>query len=345
MTRTIQILAGLLVVQIVVAALLLVLPAQSTQGRLRPLLDQLSEADVTAVTIHERPDKEVRLAKKDDQWVLPDVDDYPVDKTKVSDLLGKLTSIQVGEPLATTAASHGRLQVSADSYNRRVDLTTSQGARRLFFGSSRGTSANVRLDGSDEVYLTTKLAPFDIASDLASWINTLYFTATEQEVGRVVLTTLSGTLTFQRNVSDVWEFQGLAAGETFNPSRLETILSRVSSLYMTRPLGKVEKPEYGLSRPAAVLTLTLKSDAAGADPLVLAIGARDDKDSTYVVKSSRSPWFVRVNAFVVEDIVNAKREDFLQAPPTPEPSPEPTATPGPEPTPEPTSTAQPTPTP
>jgi hypothetical protein len=75
--------------------------------------------------------------------------------------------------------------------------------------------------------------------------------------------------------------------------------------------------------------------------LVLKIGARDDKDNTYVVKVSRSPWFVRVNAFVVEDIVNAKREDFLQPPPTPEP----TATAAAEPTPEPTVTVAPEPTP
>jgi hypothetical protein len=341
MNRTIQILAGVLVVQVVAAALLIVLSAQSTQSRLRPLLDQLSEADVTALVIHERPDKEVRIAKKDDQWVLPDVEDYPVDKTKVSDLLSKLIGIQVGEPVATTSASHARLQVSGDSYNRRVDLTTGQGTRRLFFGSSRGTSSNVRIDGSDEVFLTTKLAPFDIASDISGWISTLYFTVTEKEVGRVALTTISGTLTFQRNVSDVWEFQGLATGESFNPSRLETILSRVSALYMTRPLGKTEKPEYGLAQPAAILTLTLKSDVSNLDPLVLKIGARDDKDNTYVVKASRSPWFVQVNAFIVEDIVNAKREDFLQLPPTPEP----TATPAVEPTPAPTATAAPEPTP
>jgi hypothetical protein len=345
MNRTIQILAGLLVIQVVIALLLLILPAQSTQGRLRPLLNQLTEADVTALTIHERPDKEVRMVKKDDQWVLPDVEDYPVDKVRVSDLITKLISIQVGDPVATTSASHARLQVSADSYNRRVDLTTgSQGERRLFLGSSRGNSANVRLDGSDEVFLTNKLAPFDIASDLSGWIDTRYVTVTEQEVSRVVLTTISGTLTFQRNVSDVWEFQGVAAGETFNPSRLENILSRVSVLNMTRPLGKSEKPEYGLGQPLAVLTLTLKSDAS---ELVLKVGARDDKDSTYVVKSSRSPWFVRVNTFVLEDIVNAKREEFLQLPPTPEPTLTPIAAPALEPTAQPTPAAAPelTPTP
>ncbi|MCL6512156.1 MAG: DUF4340 domain-containing protein [Anaerolineae bacterium] len=327
MNRRNQILAALLIVQLIVGVLAVVLPAQAAQTQSRPLLEQLTDADVTALTIREQPDKEVRIARKDDQWVLPDVDDYPVDKTKVTELLSKLTGIQVSKPVLTTAGGHARLQVADDTFNRRVDLTTNKGERTLFFGPARGGSAHVRLAGSDDVFLTTRLAPFDIASDLTSWINTIYFTSTQQEVGKVTITNITGTLAFQRNLADGWEFKGLAAGEAFNPSRLETILSRVSSLYMTRPLGKIEKPEYGLSRPTAVLTLTLKSDVSGLQPLVLKIGARDDKDNTYVVKSSSSPWYVRVNGFIVEDIVNARREDFLQPPATP--TPEATATPTP----------------
>jgi hypothetical protein len=327
MNRHNQILAGLLIVQLVVGALALVLPAQAAQTQSRPLLEQLTDADVTAFTIREQPDNEVRIAKKNDEWVLPDVDDYPVDKAKVTELLSKLTSIQVGKPVLTTAGGHARLQVAEDAFNRRVDLATSRGERTLFFGQARGGGAHVRLAGSDDVFLTTRLAPFDIASDLSSWINALYFTSTQQEVGRVTITNITGTLEFQRNLADGWELKGLTAGEAFDPSRLETILARVSSLYMTRPLGKTEKPEYGLDRPTAVLTLTLKSDVSGLQPLSLKIGARNEQDNTYVAKSSGSPWYVHVNGFTVEEIVNARREDFLQPPAAP--APETTATPAP----------------
>ena len=327
MNRRNQILAALLIGQLIVGVLALVLPVQATQTQSRPLLEQLTDADVTAFTIREQPDNEVRIARKDDQWVLPDVDDYPVDKTKVTELLSKLTSIQVGKPVLTTAGGHARLQVAEDAFNRRVDLATNKGERTLFFGQARGGSAHVRVAGSDEVFLTTRLAPYDIASDLSSWINAVYFTSTQQEIGRVAIANITGTLEFQRNLADAWELKGLAASETFDPGRLETILTRVSSLYMTRPLGKVEKPEYGLSRPTAVLTLTLKSDISGLQPLVLKVGARNEADNTYVVKSSGSPWYAHVNAFVLEEIINARREDFLQPPATP--TPEATTTPAP----------------
>lgn len=337
MNRRNQILAALLVAQIVVAALVLVLPAQASNRALKPLMDQVTAADVTALTIQEQqPERRVYIAKKDDQWVLPEIEDFPVNATKVTELLDKLTGIQVGEPVATTATGHARLQVSEDAFVRRVNLATGKGDRTLFFGSARGGSAHVRLSDSNDVYLTAKVATFDIPADLSSWINTIYFTSTEAAVGRVAITNLTGTLQFSRNVSDVWEFQGLATGETFNPSRLETILSRVSSLYMVRPLGKTAKPEYGLDRPTAILTLTLKSDLSNLAPLVLTIGAKNDDENAYIVKSNGSPWYVLVNSFILEEIVNARREDFVQpaATPTAE-SPAELATPTPEATPTP----------
>ncbi len=320
MNRRNQILAALLVVQLVIAGLVVVLPAQAAHQTLRPLMSQITPADVTALTIREQPDKRIYIARKDDAWVLPEIEDYPVNGTKVTELLDKLTGIQVGQPVATTATSHARLQVAEDAFARRVDLTTARGDQALFLGPARGASAHVRLGGANEVFLTTKLATFDIPTDLASWINTIYFTSTKEAVGRVAITNITGTLEFQRNTSDTWEFKGLAAGEVFNPSRLETILSRVSSLYMVRPLGKTTRPEYGMDHPSAIITLTLKSDVSNLAPLVLTIGAKADKDNVYVVKSRSSPWYVHVNSFVVEDVVNARREDFIQPPATPTPS-------------------------
>ncbi|MDW8052948.1 MAG: DUF4340 domain-containing protein [Anaerolineae bacterium] len=342
MNRRNQLLTALLVAQLVIAVLVLALPQQAASTSARPLLGELKSADISAFVVREQPEKVLRLTKKDGNWVLPDLDDYPAQADRVSSFLDKLVGIKVGQPIATTAASHTRLQVGEDSFNRRVDLTTPQGERTLFFGAS-GTNANVRLAGSDEVFLTSQIATFDISADASSWINTLYFTSTQEAVSKVAITTITGTLTFQRVSTDTWQMDGLASGETFNPSRLETILSRVASLYMVRPLGKTPKPEYGMDKPTAILTLTLKSDVSSLAPLVLTIGARDDKDSTYVVKSSQSPWYARVNAFVLEEIVNARREDFLQPASTPTPTPE--ATPAGEftttPTPEPTATPTP----
>ncbi len=342
MNRRNQLLIALLVAQLVVAVLVLALPQQASSTATRPLLGDLKIEDISALTVREQQDKEIRLVKKDGNWVLPELEDFPAQADRVTSFLEKVTGIKVGQPIATTAASHARLQVGEDTFNRRVSLSTPQGERTLFFGAA-GSNANVRLSGSDEVFLTSQIATFDISADVSSWINTLYFTSTQESVSKVAITTITDTLTFQRVSTDTWQMDGLASNETFNPSRLETILSRVASLYMVRPLGKTPKPEYGMDKPTAILTLTLKSDVSSLAPLVLTIGARDDKDSTYVVKSSQSPWYARVNAFVLEEIVNARREDFIQQPATPTPTLEATPTSEVATTPTPESTPTPAP--
>jgi len=47
----------------------------------------------------------------------------------------------------------------------------------------------------------------------------------------------------------------------------------------------------------------------------------EEKRSYYVLRSSESPYFVRVNEFFGNTLVGKKREDFLAQPPTPTPAP------------------------
>ena len=113
----------------------------------------------------------------------------------------------------------------------------------------------------------------------------------------------------------------------FNPNNLTTLLTRLSSLAMIRPLGKADKPEYGLGQPTAVVTVKANDDSGGTKTTVLRVGAKDDESNTYVVISSESPYYVRVAGFSVEDFVTRTRQDFLQAQPTPMATPEATVTP------------------
>ena len=93
----------------------------------------------------------------------------------------------------------------------------------------------------------------------------------------------------------------------------------MTSLRMTRPLGKTDDPAYGLAQPAALLTLKAKS-GDGQKVYTLAVGAKDAADSSYVVKLSDSPYYVRVAEFSVKDLVEKKRDGFLQVPSTAQPS-------------------------
>jgi len=93
-----------------------------------------------------------------------------------------------------------------------------------------------------------------------------------------------------------------------------TMLRRATKVSLAVPLGKTERPEYGLDHPNAVVTLE-----TGDKTIVLKVGARNPDDETYVVSSSESPYYVRVSEFAVRHMVEDGREDFVPPPATPTP--------------------------
>ena len=58
--------------------------------------------------------------------------------------------------------------------------------------------------------------------------------------------------------------------------------------------------------------------------ITLTIGAKDAADSTYIVKSSESPYYVKVADYSVKELVERGKANFLQ-----QPTPAPGATPKP----------------
>jgi hypothetical protein len=85
-----------------------------------------------------------------------------------------------------------------------------------------------------------------------------------------------------------------------------------------RPLGNAEIASYGLAQPAALATLMVKSGDA-TKSVTVAVGAKDAADSAYTVKSSDSPYYVKVAESDVKDLVEKKRAGFLGVSPTPTP--------------------------
>jgi hypothetical protein len=85
---------------------------------------------------------------------------------------------------------------------------------------------------------------------------------------------------------------------------------------MTKPLGQTEDPAWGLKAPAAVVTMQVKSGDQ-AKTVNLTVGAQDATDKSYVVKSSESPYYVRVAEATVQELVSQDKAGFLTATPTP----------------------------
>lgn len=315
MSRIQQILAVVLVVQIALSVFVL-WPRAATSG-IEPLFPDLEAESIVALTITDDQGKAIELRKATGEWVLPEADDYPVKADRITPLLDKVVQLDTRRLVTRTAASHKRLQVAASDFLRRIDLETAEGAKHTFYlGSSPsyGTS-HIRVDGKDETYLASDLSPWDLNAMPSSWVDITYFSVPQDEVTRVTLKNANGTVEFVKDDQGNWTLADLVVPEQLDVAQINGLISRVTSVTMLKPLGKEKLAEYGMDDPNAVVTLE-KDD----ETITLLVGAHDPDDSSYVVKVSTSPYYVRVSEYSGQSLVENSRDDFLQPPPTPTPA-------------------------
>jgi hypothetical protein len=321
MTRLQGILIGILVAQLALAAFVFwPRPSKVDAGKL--LLSDIKEDEITSLTISDDKGASIKLTRQapDQPWTLPDAGDFPADATKITPLLTKLAAITTDRLVAQTVGSQKQLQVAADAFQRRIDIGTAGGATQtLFLGSSAGgQDSHVRVDGQNNVYVAGNLAPWQVNADPASWIDTAYVKVTPADVVGFTLANANGQVSCNKDASGAWQMDGLPAGQKLDANQVTTAINQVTALRVVRPLGTIESADYGLADPALLVTLKMKSGDT-TKPLTVTVGAKDAADNTYTVKSSDSPYYVRVAESDVKDLVEKKREGFLVASPTPAP--------------------------
>jgi Domain of unknown function (DUF4340) len=320
MNRTQKILVFVLVAQAALAVALF-WPRPAPAGAGGALLPEVKADEITSLAVADAQGNGVKLAKSGAQWVLPDAGDYPADAAKIVPILTKLVEMKANRLVAQTPAAQRRLQVADDAFSRRIEVGTPAGAKTVYVGTSGGGgSSHVRLGGQDQVYLVSGVTESEFGADAASWTNPAYLVVPQADVVEMNLRNANGEWSFVRGADGQWTLQGLASGETLNAQSVNDLLGAASYIRLARPLGKVDDAAYGLSQPNAVVTLITKADSEQKS-YTLTIGAQDPSDKTYAVKSSESPYFVRVDEYSLKDLVEKTREGFLTLPPTAVPAP------------------------
>jgi hypothetical protein len=328
MNKLNRILVGLLALQLVVAAVVL-WPRPVASGEGASLLPAVKADDVVELTITDANDQAITLARKDGSWVLPAAGDYPAEDERVTALLTKIEALKADRVVTQTSASHKRLGVAEDDFERRIDLQMADGSRqRLYVGTSpTWQAAHVRADGQDEVYLTSELAAQDAGTEAAAWVDTVYLSIPQEQIVHMKIENAQGVLELTKD-GETWNLEGLAPDETLDETKVNGLLNRVASVSLLEPLGKDQLAVYGLDEPLAVVTV----DTDDGQSHILRVGAQDPEDNSYVLASSDSEYYVRVREFVVQNLVEYGRQDLIAPPPTevpeegPEPAPE--STPG-----------------
>lgn len=312
-SRLNQILIIALVLQIALAAFVFWPRTAASQSGL--LLPDFKASEVTAVTITSGDGESVDLAKKEEEWVLPEADDYPAKGDELIAILEKIEAADTSRLVTETEDSHKRLEVDPDGFNLRLDMTSASGAAyQLYVGTpSGGNATHVRVGDQPEVYLASDVNPWEIFAEASNWVDVLYFNVPSDDVTAVTLENENGTLHFTRE-GEEWTMAELGADETFSANNFTTLLSQVSSIRMLEPIGLEAQAAFGLDDPLATITVETADET-----YTLELGAQAPEDSSYYFKASNSPYYVKVAEFTGTNFLEKTRETYIQPPATPTP--------------------------
>jgi hypothetical protein len=312
MKKSIQILTGVLVVQILIIVFVYWPRGGTGAGESVALLPEFNAASVNSFTIEDGDGNHIRLAKVGGAWVLTEVDDFPCKGESIDAFLTKLSTITLGQPVTRTEESHAKLQVAARDFARKVTLET-QGAESVFFlGSSPSYGAtHIRLEGQSETYLTSVLQSYEVNANAASWVDTSYFNIAQSDIVSLSLRNGDGSLQLIKDDQGNWGMPTLAEGELLDETQVDTLISRATSITMMRPLGMEKLPSYGMEEPLAVVTI-----GTNEGTYTLQVGAKDPDENSYVLKSSESPYYVVVSEYAAGTFVTTASENLLLPTPT-----------------------------
>ena len=336
MSRINQILAGVLVVQALLALLLFLRGDDSGIRSLEPLLPDFDPAKVEKIEIvggkkeDEKEQPSVVLAGNGDEWVVASHFDYPVETQKVDDLLDKVKTMKSRGPVATGKARQKQLEVGDDSYQRKIVLHSAGGGETTFYvGASAGArQTSVRMKGSDAIHGVGGLTAYGVAANPASWVDTNYFTIEDKNIASLEVSNANGIFTLERS-DDPAGWRVLVNGtplvvpadKDLFVDHIEKLASKVSRINLAEP----GDPKRAVDKPQATVTIRMKPpEAASQDGGPVSPGTSDEpdehiidiadggaaKDRAYVrVKGSATA--VLVSALSMSDIVELSPDKLL----------------------------------
>jgi hypothetical protein len=302
MQKTVKILAILLVAQLLLAAGIGFTDRGFTKGSEPKPLVNITQEKIDHITLEGPDDEQATLVKKQGAWVLPEVDDFPANSSRIEQLIERLGALRTGVPVATSRGAQERFKVSDDQYERRITLFQGdESLARIYLGSSPGMRlVHARDEESDAIY-AVKMAAHDAPAKQADWEDKSILKLSTSDITTIKV----NDLTFKRSAPEAgeqepspasdspttWKVEGVPDDKTIKPEAPEKLASLLADLSFERVLGQEGKPDYGLEKPVIEIELTQKE----GETLTYRIGKIKDKEEYVLAVSNRAEYFQLAN--------------------------------------------------
>jgi Domain of unknown function (DUF4340) len=225
MNKHVKGLALLLAAQLVVLAVVLVWQERASSAPSGALL-KVDRNKVDGIVVVDDKGVKLNLQKTDTGWVLPDAKSLPADADKVGSLLDKLVAASAPWPVATSAESAKRFEVTKDKFQREIQLRSGgEVVADLYLGTSPGfKKVHARRADSDDVYAIA-FANYEATARADDWLDKNIL----KPDGDVTVLARPEHWKLERN-GETWSLDGLAQGETTKQDAATDLVNKVVNL-------------------------------------------------------------------------------------------------------------------
>ncbi len=336
LSRSNILLTILLLAQVVLLTISVVISSGREARPVVPIAAGIAAADVEKFSFTDDLDNEVTFARRDDGWVLPGADDFPVDSDKIEEILDKIAGLDTRRLIASNPANFARLEVSDEDFRRKLSLESGAASSTLYLGGSGGVdTVYARRAGEDNVYLGVGLSSWELSTQTSTWVDANYVNVPLEDLLEISVENAEGRFAFARD-GDSWLYTDLPAGEAFEDTKMPIVSRNAATIRLLEPLGLEALDEYELADPQAVVHVRYRqavapvesADEVPADEMeepeagagqieyteedyTLTFGA--SLEDGVVLKSSAADYHVLVRETVFNTFNDLKRADLIRA--------------------------------
>lgn len=227
-------------------------------------------------------DGSVDLVKSGDAWQLPD--GVPADADKVQEVLDKLDDVSGIWPVASSASTAERFEVTEDNHQRHLQLRAGdETLADIYLGTSPGyRKAHARHSDDDDIY-AIGFSNYEAGVNASDWLDKSLLRPT----GDIATLKREGAFELSKEESGNWVS---ADGAVLDQAKVETLAGRFSGLSVLG-VSEAELP----SEPTATF-------AIGDDDGTLAFTLYRMEDDDYAGASGRMPGVYELSSYIAEQM-------------------------------------------
>jgi len=295
MTNKIQLLTILAVIQIVLIAVIW-LQNDPLQGRSQQTtLLTFNSDEINRIVINDQ-ESSVQLNKADANWQTSD--NFPADQAQINALLGKLSTLKSGLPVATTSSALNRFKVSEDNFERLIQLQKDDELiAQLYLGGGAGARRTHARNAEQTSVYSIAMAGYDAPAKLDNWYDKTVLQFSKDEVSAVKLGETE-LIKEEDKEQSTWKLSAAKDNQELNQNSLNEGISELSGLRFNKLLGTEKKPEYNLKSPELTLDLSFKDNSKRRYHL-----SKKQDSEDYILKASNREEYFQVAAYTANALL------------------------------------------